>query len=137
MGTLTELGVKSAKEGMHGDGDGLMLVVRASGRKSWLLRYQMKGARRDMGLGRYPEFGLKEARQRALDARRLIGGGSRPYRGAAGRPEGRQADSDLRRDRCARHRRRPGENDQREGQVPVGAPSWPGLFRPASRPARA
>ena len=78
MGTLTELGVKSAKEGMHGDGDGLMLVVRASGRKSWLLRYQMKGVRRDMGLGRYPEIGLKEARHRALDARRLIGAGSDP-----------------------------------------------------------
>ena len=42
------------------------------------LRYQMNGARRDMGLGRYPEIGLKEARQRALDARRLIGGGSDP-----------------------------------------------------------
>jgi integrase len=78
MGTLTELGVKSAKEGIHGDGDGLRLVVRASGKKSWLLRYQMKGARRDMGLGRYPEIGLREARQRALGARRLIGGGSDP-----------------------------------------------------------
>ena len=30
----------------------------------WLLRYQMKGVRRDMGLGSYPEIGLKEARQR-------------------------------------------------------------------------
>ena len=78
MGTLTELSVKSAKEGGHGDGDGLMLVVRASRKKSWLLRYQMKGARRDMGLGRYPEISLKEARQRALDARRLIGAGSDP-----------------------------------------------------------
>jgi hypothetical protein len=74
---------------MHGDGDGLMLVVRASGNKSWLLRYQMNGVRRDMGLGRYPEISLKEARQRALDARRLIGGGSRPHRGAAGCPEDR------------------------------------------------
>lgn len=78
MGNLTELGVKSAKAGMHGGGDGLMLVVRASGRKSWTLRYQMNGARRDMGLGRYPEIGLKEARQKAIDARRLIGGGSDP-----------------------------------------------------------
>jgi integrase len=78
MGNLTELGVKSAKEGTHGDGDGLMLVVRASGKKSWTLRYQMNGARRDMGLGRYPEIGLKEARQKAIDARRLIGGGCDP-----------------------------------------------------------
>ena len=90
MGVLTELGVKSAKEGTHGDGDGLMLVVRASGKKSWVLRYQMNGARRDMGLGRYPEIGLKEARQRALDARRLIGESARPHRGASGPPQGRK-----------------------------------------------
>jgi integrase len=38
----------------------------------------MNGTRRDMGLGRYPEIGLKEARQKALDARRLIGLGSDP-----------------------------------------------------------
>jgi integrase len=84
MGSLTELGVKSAKEGTHGDGDGLMLIVRASGKKSWTLRYQMNGARRDMGLGRYPEIGLKEARQRVLDARRLIGGGSDPIEARRG-----------------------------------------------------
>ncbi len=78
MAKLTDLDVRHAKEGTHGDGDGLMLVVRASGKKSWLLRYQVNGARRDMGLGRYPEISLKEARQRALDARRLIGGGSDP-----------------------------------------------------------
>ena len=64
VGELTELGVKRAKEGRHVDGDGLMLVVRPSGKKSWLLRYQMNGVRRDMGLGSYPEIGLKEARQR-------------------------------------------------------------------------
>ena len=78
MGQLTELGVKRAREGRHVDGDGLMLVVRASGKKSWLLRYQMKGVRRDMGLGSYPEIGLKEARQKASDARRLIEAGSDP-----------------------------------------------------------
>jgi hypothetical protein len=78
MAKLTDLDVRRAKEGMHGDGNGLMLVVRASGKKSWLLRYQMKGVRRDMGLGRYPEIGLKEARQKALDARRLVEGGSDP-----------------------------------------------------------
>jgi integrase len=78
MGELTELGVKRAKEGRHMDGDGLMLVVRASGRKSWLLRYQMKGARRDMGLGSYPEIGLKEARRKTAEARRLIESGDDP-----------------------------------------------------------
>ena len=78
MGELTELGVKRAKEGRHVDGDGLMLVVRASGKKSWLLRYQINGVRRDMGLGSYPEISLKEARQKTSDARRLIEAGSDP-----------------------------------------------------------
>jgi integrase len=78
MGELTELGVKRAKEGRHVDGDGLMLVVRASGKKSWPLRYQKSGIRRDMGLGSYPEVSLKEARQRTSDARRLIEAGTDP-----------------------------------------------------------
>lgn len=78
MGELTELGVKRAKEGRHVDGDGLMLVVRPTGKKSWLLRYQMNGVRRDMGLGSYPEVGLKEARQRTADARRMIAAGADP-----------------------------------------------------------
>jgi integrase len=63
------------------DGDGLMLVVRPSGKKSWLLRYQMNGVRRDMGLGSYPEIGLKEARQRTADARRMIEAGKGPIDG--------------------------------------------------------
>ena len=60
------------------DGNGLMLVVRPTGKKSWLLRYQMNGVRRDMGLGSYPEIGLKEARQRTADARRMIEAGNDP-----------------------------------------------------------
>jgi hypothetical protein len=63
------------------DGDCLMLVVRPSGKKSWLLRYQMNGVRRDMGLGSYPEIGLKEARQRTADARRMIEAGNDPIDG--------------------------------------------------------
>jgi integrase len=60
------------------DGDGLMLVVRPTGKKSWLLRYQMNGVRRDMGLGSYHEIGLKEARQRTANARRVIEAGKDP-----------------------------------------------------------
>jgi integrase len=81
VGELTELSVKRAKEGRHVDGDGLILVVRPSGKKSWLLRYQMNGVRRDMGLGSYPEIGLKEARQRTADARRMIEAGKDPIDG--------------------------------------------------------
>jgi integrase len=78
LGELTELEVKRAKKGRRVDGDGLMLVVRASGKRSWLLRYQMNGNRRDMGLGSYPEISLKEARQKAVDARRQIETGVDP-----------------------------------------------------------
>lgn len=51
MGKLTALAVKNAKPGRHGDGDGLYLLVKPSGARSWLLRVQQDGKRRDIGLG--------------------------------------------------------------------------------------
>lgn len=51
MGKLTALKVKSAGEGRHADGDGLYLLVKESGARSWLLRIQSDGKRRDLGLG--------------------------------------------------------------------------------------
>ena len=72
MGRLTERGVQTATLGRHSDGDGLQLVVSKTGRKKWVLRYQMAGVRKDMGLGAYPAVGLKDARNKARDARKLI-----------------------------------------------------------------
>jgi integrase len=74
MQTLTDRTVRTAKPGRYSDGTakGLMLVVRASRTRSWVLRYQIGGRRRDMGLGPYPEVSLSDAREKALDARRLI-----------------------------------------------------------------
>ncbi len=51
MPKLTALAVKSAKPGRHADGDGLYLLVKPSGAKAWLLRVQVDGRRRDIGLG--------------------------------------------------------------------------------------
>lgn len=51
MGKLTALSVKNAKPGRHADGDGLYLLVKPTGGKSWLLRVQVDGQRRDIGLG--------------------------------------------------------------------------------------
>ncbi|MGW8188891.1 tyrosine-type recombinase/integrase [Sphingomonas hankookensis] len=51
MPKLTALTVKSAKPGRHADGDGLYLLVKPSGAKAWLLRVQVDGRRRDIGLG--------------------------------------------------------------------------------------
>ena len=58
---LTDRAVRTAGPGRHGDGvvRGLMLVVKESGARSWLLRYQLDGRRRDMGLGPYPEITLE------------------------------------------------------------------------------
>jgi Arm DNA-binding domain len=44
------------------DGDGLYLETTVSGRKHWLLRIAHRGKRRDLGLGRYPDVSLKDAR---------------------------------------------------------------------------
>jgi integrase len=78
MGRLTDRAVKTVRAGRHGDGDGLHLVVSESGRRKWVLRYQMRGARRDMGLGPYPAVSLSEARIAAGDARKLIAKGIDP-----------------------------------------------------------
>ena len=78
MARLTERGVQTAKQGRHGDGDGLHLVVSETGRKKWVLRYQVAGVRKDKGLGAYPAVGLKDARDRAIDARKLVARGLDP-----------------------------------------------------------
>ena len=70
--------VATAGAGRHSDGRGLLLVVRPSGARSWILRYQMAGRRRDFGLGPWPEVSLAEARERALTARRLTKAGRDP-----------------------------------------------------------
>lgn len=70
--------VKAAKPGRHGDGRGLFLYVKASGTRSWMLRYQVQGRRRDLGLGAYPDVTLAMARERATEARQLIVNGEDP-----------------------------------------------------------
>jgi len=60
------------------DGGGLLLDVRPTGAKVWLVRLTVDGKRRDMGLGGYPLMSLKSARQEAEMARRLAAGGADP-----------------------------------------------------------
>lgn len=74
MGKLTDRTVQGAKPGRHMDGTvrGLSLLVKATGGRSWVLRFQHEGSRHDMGLGPYPELSLSKAREMALDHRRLL-----------------------------------------------------------------
>jgi len=44
--------IQHAKPGRHSDGNGLYLLVKPSGSKSWVLRVHHNGRRRDFGLGR-------------------------------------------------------------------------------------
>ncbi len=72
MGKLTDRTARSVGPGRHADGDGFYLIVSPSGGRKWVLRYQMDGRRRDMGLGPYPETSLAAARMAALSARTNI-----------------------------------------------------------------
>jgi integrase len=60
------------------DGGGLYLRVSATGAKSWVLRYQLDGKRHDMGIGPLSLYSLAEARQKALDQRKLRHKGTDP-----------------------------------------------------------
>jgi hypothetical protein len=53
-GKLSDIKVRNAKPGVHGDGGGLYLREKPSGAKSWVLRVQHGGKREDIGLGGYP-----------------------------------------------------------------------------------
>jgi integrase len=72
IGRLTALKVEKAKKpGMYCDGGGLYLRVTTEGTKSWVYRYKLDKRPHWMGLGPLALYGLQEARQRALDARKL------------------------------------------------------------------
>lgn len=68
---LTAVEIKNAKPGFHSDGMGLYLLVKESGAKSWIYRFQIKGRRREMGLGSLNDVSTKEARAKAAEARAL------------------------------------------------------------------
>ena len=56
MGYLTVRKVENAKPGRYTDSHGLMLHVRPAGSKYWVLRIQVDGRRRDIGLGSVSQF---------------------------------------------------------------------------------
>ena len=78
---LSALAVASIKNrGIHfvGGVTGLALNVTKYGSRSWVMRYQIKGRRRDMGLGAYPSVTLAQARESARAAREVLRQGMDP-----------------------------------------------------------
>lgn len=79
MGKLTAVAVKAATApGRYQDGNGLQLLVKPSGAQSWVLRIQVDGRRRDIGLGSTATVTLKEAREKADELRRMYQRGADP-----------------------------------------------------------
>lgn len=95
MGKLSATAVKAAtRPGRLGDGDGLFLIVQPSGSKSWMVRVQKNGNRRDFGLGSASKVSLAKARERAREARAQMEMGLDPLferRKAQGIPTFREA----------------------------------------------
>lgn len=60
------------------DRDGMYLLVKPSGTKYWRMNYRHFGSQRTVSFGRYPEVSLADARQRLIEARRLIADGIDP-----------------------------------------------------------
>lgn len=85
MGRLTDVKARNLIPGskplQHGGVSGLRLEPGASpGIGKWIMRFvsPQSGKRRDMGLGRYPDVGLADAAQLAMDARKAIAAGEDP-----------------------------------------------------------
>lgn len=85
-GKLTKKLVENLGAGRHGDGNGLYLVVDPSGARRWIVRVVVKGAknkrggplRTDFGLGGADIVTLNQARERALEYRRMAKQGLNP-----------------------------------------------------------
>lgn len=85
-GKLTKKLVENLCSGRHGDGNGLYLVVDPSGARRWIVRVVVKGQknrrggplRTDFGLGGADIVTINQARERALEYRRMAKQGLNP-----------------------------------------------------------
>lgn len=87
---------KLTEPGRYRDPDtrGLYLQIGPGGGKSWLLRFEIDGRERFMGIGALSDFTLKEARERARTARQKLADGIDPI-------EHRLAERDAKRTEAA------------------------------------
>ena len=80
---LNEFVLKNLKEvGRHTDDQtkGLHLWIKANQRKYWIFRFTVERKRHNISLGGYPEIGLRQARERAVEARSLLNKGFSPIK---------------------------------------------------------
>jgi integrase len=76
MGKLTDVAIRAARSGRLQDGDGLMLLVKPSGSKFWVVRVMRDGKRKDIGIGGYPAVSLALARAKAQALRAEVKAGT-------------------------------------------------------------
>lgn len=69
---LGQLRARNLGPGKFPDGQGLWLVKRSRDAGKWILRLSIGGKRREMGLGRWPDVSIAEAREQAADARKSL-----------------------------------------------------------------
>ena len=79
---LSDLAIRALTPGdkpiKKADEKGLFLLVQPSGGKLWRLKYRINGKEKKLGLGRYPDVSLKEARKRRDAARQQLAIGVDP-----------------------------------------------------------
>jgi len=111
MHLLTPVAVRNAAEGSHKDGGGLFLNIKGAS-ASWVLRYTAPdGRRREVGLGKLSRDSqaaagksLREAREAAEDARRLLRSGIDPIEHRKAQREAAQAARETTKAEQARER---------------------------------
>jgi integrase len=95
---LTDTAIRNAKPGTKPaklfDERGLFMIVTPTGGKWWRFRYKFDDKEKLLSLGVYPDVGLKDARQRRDDARKLLADGIDPG-------ENRKAMKAVKQDRAA------------------------------------
>ena len=80
--SLTDTTIRTAKSAEKpvklSDEKGLYLLVTPAGGKWWRLDYRFSGKRKTLSMGVYPDVGLKDARERRDEARKLLADGINP-----------------------------------------------------------
>ena len=81
MGLLKANEINKIKQkGIYSDGDGLRLRVDKNNNKNWVFRYSIFGKSKDMGLGKFPIVTLSDARQKLVNAKKIIYEGKDPIK---------------------------------------------------------